>query len=182
MQFCRTRPKKGYPQKSRLTPGGAWEKQNAGRRHPTSAPLQLFLATVDSKISHAEHKEKFSKVEQYSVSIAVTFNICQCPHQAPAVHLAGWGYLNPGVLCWSSPLRLAAILAKLPLLWYNKTNPLRETAFTLKIPDFSSNTIYNRDQESSIVTPSPPHPALMWLSRQKDTIEIEFTWDVLQLE
>lgn len=43
---------------------------------------------MKSKISQAEHEGKFSKVEQYSVSIAIIFNICQCPQQATAVHLA----------------------------------------------------------------------------------------------
>lgn len=52
------------------------------------APLQLFLAAVKSKINHAEHEEEFSKAEQYSMSIAITFNICQCPQQATAVHPA----------------------------------------------------------------------------------------------
>lgn len=61
--------------------------------------LQHFLAAVNSKINHAEHEEKSSKVEQYSVSIANTFNFCQQPHQPTAVHLplrkAGLGLSLP---------------------------------------------------------------------------------------
>lgn len=96
------------------------------------ALLQHFLAAANSEINQASQKKSSPRL---SNTLHVHCSRIQCLCQATVVCLdvreEAWVTSTLGLLCLSNHLILMAMLSNLPLCWYNKTNSVWITAFTL---------------------------------------------------
>lgn len=133
MLFCITKLQKCSPQKPCLTPGAAADKQNAGRRCPTSALETLQPAASLPGSSEVQNKPGWTwgKILQGWAILCVHCNYIQHLSVSSAGYCSAscckrsraWVSSAPGLLCWSGPARLTSLLAKWNYTGIIKTLP-----------------------------------------------------------
>lgn len=116
MLFCITKMQKHSPQKPCLTPGAAADKQNSGRRCPTSALETLQPTAALPGSSEVQNKPcwTWGKILRGWAILCVHCNHIEhlSVSSAGCKRSRAWVTSTPGLLCWSVPLRLASLPAK----------------------------------------------------------------------